>query len=437
MGADGRYGAAQPLSPAAQPVKAVAAASNGSTAIVSWVRIDPASDGDGQVMAALRPALGAFGAPEAVSPSENASATAPGFTAAPAARPFVLWASRPGGEGPASRSPGSARSCGSPSARPDGRRRTLGRWTCSSASPPPACSRPTGRSSSCSRAGATRSACSTSPSRFVRTARCARCTSTTGCARRPTATRRTAQRVRGAGRGARGPPRRPPRRRAGQPAGVGARRPLRGRRGMAATAGPRRVAAAHTATDQAETILYRLAASPGRRALLGMPARSGRLVRPLLGVTREETAAWCRARGLAWREDATNGQTVTRAPACEAPSCRRSARSTRRPSATSSARPSCCATRPRCSTSWSTRPWPAATGSPSGTSRRCRARSRGSCAAPRRAGDRRAVRRAAGRLDEILALGDGALDLGAGARAVVDGGVLRCERTPPLPAHRT
>ena len=37
-----------------------------------------------------------------------------------------------------------------------------------------------------------------------------------------------------------------------------------------------------------------------------MAARSGRLVRPLLGVTREETAAWCRARGLAWREDATN-----------------------------------------------------------------------------------------------------------------------------------
>jgi hypothetical protein len=100
MGADGRYGPAQPLSPAAQPVKAVAAASNGSTAIVSWVRIDPASDGDGQVMAALRPAFGAFGAPEAVSPSENASATAPGFTAAPAANPFVLWASRPGGEGP-------------------------------------------------------------------------------------------------------------------------------------------------------------------------------------------------------------------------------------------------------------------------------------------------------------------------------------------------
>ena len=67
-----------------------------------------------------------------------------------------------------------------------------------------------------------------------------------------------------------------------------------------------RVAAGHTATDQAETVLYRLAASPGRRALLGMPARDGRLVRPLLEVTREQTAAYCRERGLAWHEDASN-----------------------------------------------------------------------------------------------------------------------------------
>jgi tRNA(Ile)-lysidine synthase len=66
------------------------------------------------------------------------------------------------------------------------------------------------------------------------------------------------------------------------------------------------VAAGHTASDQAETVLYRLAASPGRRALLGMSARDGRLVRPLLGVTRAETAAYCRERGLAWQEDASN-----------------------------------------------------------------------------------------------------------------------------------
>lgn len=67
-----------------------------------------------------------------------------------------------------------------------------------------------------------------------------------------------------------------------------------------------RVATGHTASDQVETVLYRLAASPGRRALLGMPAVQGRLIRPLLQVTREQTTAYCRARGLRWREDATN-----------------------------------------------------------------------------------------------------------------------------------
>ncbi len=70
------------------------------------------------------------------------------------------------------------------------------------------------------------------------------------------------------------------------------------------------IAVGHTASDQVETILYRLAASPGRRALLGMPAREGRLVRPLLGITREQTAAYCLERGLLWREDASNDSDV-------------------------------------------------------------------------------------------------------------------------------
>jgi tRNA(Ile)-lysidine synthase len=68
------------------------------------------------------------------------------------------------------------------------------------------------------------------------------------------------------------------------------------------------VAAGHTATDQVETILYRLASSPSRRALLGMRQRDGSLVRPLLNYTREQTAGYCTARGLAWREDESNEQ---------------------------------------------------------------------------------------------------------------------------------
>lgn len=66
------------------------------------------------------------------------------------------------------------------------------------------------------------------------------------------------------------------------------------------------IAVGHTASDQVETILYRLASSPSRRALLGMRPRDGRLIRPLLGLTREQTTAYCAARGLPWRDDATN-----------------------------------------------------------------------------------------------------------------------------------
>jgi tRNA(Ile)-lysidine synthase len=66
------------------------------------------------------------------------------------------------------------------------------------------------------------------------------------------------------------------------------------------------VAAGHTATDQVETILYRLASSPSRRALLGMRPREGRLVRPLLQFTRARTADYCLERGMEWREDESN-----------------------------------------------------------------------------------------------------------------------------------
>jgi tRNA(Ile)-lysidine synthase len=68
-------------------------------------------------------------------------------------------------------------------------------------------------------------------------------------------------------------------------------------------------ATGHTLSDQAETVVHRLATSPGRRALLGMEPRRGRLVRPLLEVTREETREWCRSRALEWREDPSNEDT--------------------------------------------------------------------------------------------------------------------------------
>jgi tRNA(Ile)-lysidine synthase len=68
-------------------------------------------------------------------------------------------------------------------------------------------------------------------------------------------------------------------------------------------------ATGHTLSDQAETVLMRLCSSPGRTGLLGMAPRRGRLIRPLLGMTRSETRAYCREHGLAWREDPTNADT--------------------------------------------------------------------------------------------------------------------------------
>jgi tRNA(Ile)-lysidine synthase len=66
------------------------------------------------------------------------------------------------------------------------------------------------------------------------------------------------------------------------------------------------IATGHTADDQVETILYRLASSPSRRALLGMKPRDGKLVRPLLRFSREQITAYCEERRLAWRDDQSN-----------------------------------------------------------------------------------------------------------------------------------
>ena len=53
-------------------------------------------------------------------------------------------------------------------------------------------------------------------------------------------------------------------------------------------------------------MLYRLASSPGARALLGLPARRGRLVRPLLGLTREQLRSLAEAAGLPFADDPSN-----------------------------------------------------------------------------------------------------------------------------------
>ena len=67
-----------------------------------------------------------------------------------------------------------------------------------------------------------------------------------------------------------------------------------------------RIATAHTADDQAETVLLNLVRGSGARGLTGIPPVRGRIVRPLLGVTRAEIEAYLAARNLPHVEDSSN-----------------------------------------------------------------------------------------------------------------------------------
>jgi tRNA(Ile)-lysidine synthase len=66
-------------------------------------------------------------------------------------------------------------------------------------------------------------------------------------------------------------------------------------------------ATGHTASDQVETVLYRLVASGNARGI--KPRREDGVVRPLLPLWREETEAYCRERRLPFRVDSSNPDT--------------------------------------------------------------------------------------------------------------------------------
>ena len=71
-------------------------------------------------------------------------------------------------------------------------------------------------------------------------------------------------------------------------------------------AGAALIATGHHAGDVAEGVLLHLLRGTGVRGLRGVPARTGRVVRPLLTVTREEIEEFLRARGLRPIRDPSN-----------------------------------------------------------------------------------------------------------------------------------
>lgn len=63
---------------------------------------------------------------------------------------------------------------------------------------------------------------------------------------------------------------------------------------------------AHHADDQAETVLHNLLRGAGVRGAAAMPESRGRVLRPLLGLSRDELLAYAHAHRLVWIEDDSN-----------------------------------------------------------------------------------------------------------------------------------
>jgi len=66
------------------------------------------------------------------------------------------------------------------------------------------------------------------------------------------------------------------------------------------------IAVAHTADDQAETVVMNLLRGSGPAGLRGMPDRRGRVVRPLLAATRAQVVEYLGQCGVSARDDPSN-----------------------------------------------------------------------------------------------------------------------------------
>ena len=66
------------------------------------------------------------------------------------------------------------------------------------------------------------------------------------------------------------------------------------------------VATAHTADDNAETVLMHLVRGTGLKGLGGIAPMNGRVIRPMLGITRQEVLAFLEEYHLQYRTDSSN-----------------------------------------------------------------------------------------------------------------------------------
>ena len=76
--------------------------------------------------------------------------------------------------------------------------------------------------------------------------------------------------------------------------------------------GAQRIATAHHAADQAETVVLNLVRGTGMQGLAGIPPVRGRIVRPLLETSREDIETYLEVHRLSHVEDETNRDTALR-----------------------------------------------------------------------------------------------------------------------------
>ena len=73
-----------------------------------------------------------------------------------------------------------------------------------------------------------------------------------------------------------------------------------------------RIATAHTADDNAETVLLNITRGAGLKGLGGIPPKRGMIIRPMLTVTRHEVLEFLSSRSQPFAEDSTNSLDIYR-----------------------------------------------------------------------------------------------------------------------------
>lgn len=71
-----------------------------------------------------------------------------------------------------------------------------------------------------------------------------------------------------------------------------------------------KIATGHTADDSVETIIFNMIRGSGLRGLTGIPARRGKIIRPLIDIGKDEIVRWLKASGIEYVVDKTNLSTA-------------------------------------------------------------------------------------------------------------------------------